>query len=151
MINGSLEITIAQLLHHKGNHVSTIRSTDKVAAGIRQLHAEHIGALAVLDRRGRLVGMFSERDVIRALAEDGPKALDYEVHELMTPEVTTAAPADRIDHVMAIMTSHRIRHLPVMQDGRLIGLVSIGDLVKYRLDEKEIEANVLLDIARAHG
>jgi CBS domain-containing protein len=95
--------------------------------------------------------MFSERDVIRALAEDGAAALDYEVHELMTPEVTTCAPEDRLDAVMAIMTAHRIRHLPVMQAGRLVGLVSIGDLVKHRLDEKEIEANVLLDISRAHA
>lgn len=144
-------MTIAALLHHKGSHVSTVRSTEPVATAISQLRAERIGALAVVDRRGRLVGMFSERDVIRALAEDGAKALDYEVHELMTPDVTTCAPEDRIDRVMDIMTSHRVRHLPVMDKERLVGLVSIGDLVKYRLDEKEIEANVLLDIARAHN
>jgi CBS domain-containing protein len=144
-------MTIATLLAGKGSHVSTIRSTEKVAKAIRQLYEERIGVLVVVDRWGRLAGMFSERDVIRALAEDGAAALDYEVHELMTPEVTTCAPEDRLDAVMAIMTAHRIRHLPVMQAGRLVGLVSIGDLVKHRLDEKEIEANVLLDISRAHA
>ena len=68
----------------------------------------------------------------------------------MTPDVTTCTPQDRIERAMAIMTAHRIRHLPVVTGGKILGLVSIGDLVKYRLDEKEVEANVLLDIARAH-
>ena len=68
----------------------------------------------------------------------------------MTPDVTTCVPEDPIDKAMAIMTAHRVRHLPVMAQGKILGLVSIGDLVKYRLDEKQIEANVLLDIARTH-
>jgi len=144
-------MSISALLAHKGNQVSTIRSTDTVTKAVQQLHDERIGALVVVDRRGRLVGMFSERDVISGLADAGAEALDYEVHELMTPEVTTCSADDRIDQVMAIMTAHRIRHLPVMEQGRLVGLVSMGDLVKHRLDEKEIEANVLLDIARIHG
>lgn len=144
-------MSISALLARKGNQVSTIRSTERVAEAVRQLYENRIGALVVVDRRGRLAGMFSERDVIRALAEAGAAALDFEVHELMTPEVTTCTPDDRIDKVMAIMSVHRIRHLPVMDGGRLVGLVSIGDLVKHRLDEKEIEANVLLDIARLHA
>ena len=144
-------MTISTLLAHKGSEVATIRTSDTVVKAVQQLHENRIGALVVLDRRGRLAGMFSERDVIRGLAEAGTESLDYEVHELMTPEVTTCSPADRIDAVMAIMTAHRIRHLPVLDDGRLVGLVSIGDLVKHRLDEKEIEASVLLDIARVHS
>jgi len=142
-------MSISALLAHKGGHVSTVRSTQSVAEAIHQLHEERIGALVVVDRWSRLVGMFSERDVIRALAEDGAKALDYEVHELMTPDVATCAPEDHIGKVMAMMTAHRFRHMPVMEGERLVGLVSIGDLVKHRLDEKEIEANVLLDISRA--
>jgi CBS domain-containing protein len=144
-------MSVSALLGGKGSHVATVRTTEKVSAAIGKLHQERIGALVVLDRWGKLAGMFSERDVIRALAQDGAAALDYEVHELMTPDVTTCTPQDQIDSVMATMTAHRIRHLPVMSEGRLVGLVSIGDLVKYRLDEKETEANVLLDIARAHG
>ncbi len=144
-------MTIAALLYRKGDRVSTIRSTERIAAAIRQLHDERIGALVVLDRRGKLAGMFSERDVIRALAEDGAQALNYEVHELMTQDVTTCAPEDRIEAAMAVMSTHRIRHLPVMDRGRLVGLVSIGDLLQHRLDEKAVEASVLLDIARSHA
>lgn len=143
-------MTIASLLGGKGHHVATIRTTGKVAAAIEQLGAEKIGVLVVVDRWGKLAGMFSERDVIRGLAQNGAAALDYEVHELMTPDVATCAPGDRIETAMAMMTAHRVRHLPVMAEGRIVGLVSMGDLVKYRLDEKEVEANVLLDIARAH-
>lgn len=144
-------MTVASLLGGKGHHVTTIRTTEKIAAAVAKLNEERIGALVVLDRWGKLAGMFSERDVIRGLARSGAAALDFEVHELMTPEVTTCSPEDRIDTVLGVMTAHRIRHLPVMADGELIGLVSIGDLVKYRLDEKEAEAKVLLDIARAHS
>ncbi|HEV8016895.1 MAG TPA: CBS domain-containing protein [Stellaceae bacterium] len=143
-------MTVASLRRGKGHHVATIRTTEKVLAAIAKLDEERIGALVVIDRWGKLAGMFSERDVIRGLAQNGAAALDFEVHELMTPDVATCAPEDRIDTAMAMMTVHRVRHLPVMADGRIVGLVSIGDLVRYRLDEKEVEANVLLDIARAH-
>jgi CBS domain-containing protein len=144
-------MSIASLLSHdKDSHVSTIRNTAKVSKAIGKLDEERIGALVVVDRWGKLAGMFSERDVIRGLARDGTAALDYEVHELMTPDVATCAPEDPIEKAMAVMTAHRIRHLPVMAGGKLLGIVSIGDLVKYRLDEKKAEANVLLDIARAH-
>jgi CBS domain-containing protein len=141
---------VAEILHHKGRHVSTVRSTERVAAAIKKLYDERIGALVVLDRWGKLVGMFSERDVIHALAQHGAEALEYEVHELMTPEVTTCAPGDGLAEVMAVMTVHRVRHLPVMESGQLVGIVSIGDLVKHRLEEKEAEAAVLRDITRAH-
>lgn len=140
---------VAQILHHKGRNVSMVRSFETVEAAIRKLHEQRIGALVVTDRWGKLVGMFSERDVIHALAQHGAEALGYEVHELMTPDVTTCSPQDRIDTVMAVMSAHRIRHLPVMEGTQLVGLVSIGDLVKHRLDEKEQEANVLRDITRA--
>src|SRR5690348_16170225 len=134
-------MSVSALLRGKGSHVATVRTTEKVAGAVTKLHEERIGALVVLDRWGKLAGMFSERDVLRALAQDGAAALEYEVHELMTTDVTTCAPVDAIDGVIATMTAHRIRHLPVMAEGRLVGLVSIGDLVKYRLDEKEAEAS----------
>jgi len=143
-------MSIAGLLQRKGRQVTTIRTTETVATALGKLAEERIGALVVLDRWGKLAGMFSERDVIRALAAHGAEALSFEVHELMTQDVTTCTPDDRIEAAMAVMTTHRIRHLPVMEAGRLVGLVSMGDLVKYRLDEKEAEANVLLDITRAH-
>lgn len=142
-------MSIAAILHHKGRHVSTIRTIDAVATAVRKLDEERIGALVVLDRWGKLAGMFSERDVIHALAQHGAEALGFEVHELMTPDVTTCTPEDRLDAVMRVMTAHRVRHLPVMEQGQLVGIVSIGDLVKHRLDEKEQEAAVLRDITRA--
>lgn len=142
-------MSIAEVLHHKGRHVSTIRTIDTVEMALRKLDEERIGALVVLDRWGKLAGMFSERDVIHGLAQHGAEALSYEVHELMTPDVTTCTPEDRIDAVMQVMTVHRVRHLPVMEQGELVGLVSMGDLVKQRLGEKEQEAAVLRDITRA--
>lgn len=141
-------MSVAEILHRKGRHVTTVRSVDSIEAAIRKLHEERIGALVVVDRWGKLVGMFSERDVIRALANHGAAAIGFEVHELMTPEVTTCAPDDRIEAVMQTMTAHRVRHLPVMEGGQLVGLVSMGDLVKHRLDVKEQEAAVLRDLTR---
>jgi len=145
-----LIMRIAEILHHKGNHVAKIGTIDKVEAAIGVLAKERIGVLVAVDRWGRLAGMFSERDAIHGIATYGAETLQYEVHELMTPDVTTCKPDDRIEEAMALMTAHRIRHLPVMDDGRLVGLVSIGDLVKAKLLEKEQEANVLRDITLAH-
>ena len=142
-------MAIAAILQRKGGHVSTMRSIDSIEAAVRKLYEERIGALVVVDRWGKLAGMLSERDIVQALAQHGAEALTFEVHELMTPEVTTCAPEDRIDDVMQTMTAHRVRHLPVMEQGRLVGLVSIGDLVKHRLEEKKQEAAVLQDLARA--
>ena len=144
-------MTISEIIASKGSHVTTIRSTEHIGKAVQLLHEERIGALVVVDRRGHIAGMFTERDVIRALAEGAARALDDEVHEFMSPDVTTCDSNDRIDKVMALMTTHRIRHLPVVTEGRLVGLVSIGDLVKHRFDEKKMEANVLLDIARVHS
>jgi len=141
-------MAVAAVLQHKGGHVSTIRSIDGVEAAIRKLYDERIGALVVVDRWGKLAGMLSERDVIWSLAQHGAEGLSFEVHEVMTPDVTTCTPEDRIDDVMHTMTAHRIRHLPVMEEGRLVGLVSMGDLVKQRLEEKKQEAAVLQDIMR---
>jgi CBS domain-containing protein len=140
---------VKDVLHHKGRDVTVVRTTEAVSAAIRKLAERRIGAVVVNDRWGKLVGIFSERDVIYALAEHGAKALEFEVHELMTTPVTTCRPEDRIDEIMHMMTLKRIRHLPVLEAGALVGIVSIGDLVNVRLIEKEQEANVLLDLSRA--
>ncbi len=137
---------IAEILHHKGNEVAKISTVDKVEVAIGRLAERRIGALVVVDRWGSLAGMFSERDVVRGLAHHGAESLQCEVHEFMTPEVTTCGPDDRVDDAMAVMTAHRARHLPVMENGRICGLVSIGDLVKCKLQEKEQEAQVLHDL-----
>lgn len=141
---------VAEVLRRKGARVQTIRDFDTVAEAVRVLTVARIGALVVIGRKGELAGMFSERDIVHALDLDGQDALAHAVRRYMTSQVTTCKPSDRIDTTLSVMTAGHMRHVPVMSDDRLVGLVSIGDLVKFRLDEKEQETNVLLDITRSH-
>jgi CBS domain-containing protein len=139
---------ISEVLRTKGHDVVKIRAADSIRLAVRMLAEHRIGALMVEDQRKKLVGIFSERDFINAIARDGAEVLGLNVQELMSKRVIICRSTDRVDAVLATMTNVRIRHLPVIDDGELNGLVSIGDLVKYRLDEKELEASVLLDISR---
>ena len=139
---------ISDVLRGKGNAVKRVRSNETVADAVRSLSEHRIGALVVEDQRMRMVGIFSERDFVGAAARDGAAALSRQVSELMSSVVITCALSDRVDAMLAKMTVARIRHLPVVENGNLVGIVSIGDLVKHRLEEKELEANVLLDLAR---
>ena len=104
--------------------------------------------LVVEDPAARMVGIFSERDFVNAVARQGETALSRPVSELMSSPVATCSPSDRIEDMLAKMTMARYRHLPVVDNGQLVGMVSIGDLVKQRLEEKELETNVLLDLQR---
>ena len=139
---------ISEVLRTKGNNVVKIRAADSIRLAVRMLAEHRIGALVVEDQRAQLVGIFSERDFINAIARDGAAVLGLNVQELMSKRIVSCRSSDRVDAALATMTNVRIRHLPVIDDGELKGLVSIGDLVKYRLDEKELEASVLLDISR---
>ena len=139
---------ISEVLRSKGDNVVKIRATDSIRLAVRMLAEHRIGSLVVEDQTAKLVGIFSERDFINAIARDGAAVLGLNVQELMTKRIISCRSTDRVDAVLATMTNVRIRHLPVIDDGELKGLVSIGDLVKYRLDEKELEASVLLDISR---
>jgi CBS domain-containing protein len=139
---------ISDVLRSKGSDVVQIRTADSVALAVRKLAEHRIGALVVEDRWMKLVGIFSERDFVNAIARDGAAVLGFDVEQLMSSPIISCRTSDRIDAALATMTVSRIRHLPVIDDGRLKGIVSIGDLVKQRLDEKELEANVLLEIAR---
>lgn len=137
---------IAEILHRKGSKVFTIRSVKSVADAVQKISELRIGALVVVDRWGKFVGMLSEREILYALAQHGGKALSIRVEDAMHPDVTTCSPGDRVDKVMAMMTTHRVRHLPVMDGTRIVGVVSIGDLVKHQLEEKTQEARVLRDM-----
>ena len=139
---------ISEVLRSKGDNVVKIRATDNIRLAVRMLAEHRIGSLVVEDQMAKLVGIFSERDFINAIARDGAAVLGLNVQELMTKRIISCRSTDRVDAVLATMTNVRIRHLPVIDDGELKGLVSIGDLVKYRLDEKELEASVLLDLSR---
>jgi CBS domain-containing protein len=142
---------ISDVLSVKGRNVVRVHPTDSVDLAVRKLVEHRIGAVVVEDRWMKPVGIFSERDFIRAVAKEGSAALGRQVRELMTSPVMSCRSSDRIDAALATMTMARIRHLPVIDGGELRGIVSIGDLVKHRLDEKELEANVLLEISRMHA
>ena len=142
---------ISDVLRTKGHHVIRIHPTDNVATAVHKLAQHRIGALVVEDKWMKPIGIFSERDFINATAQDGAEVLGYEVRQLMTSPVMSCRSSDRVDAALAAMTLARFRHLPVIDNGELKGIVSIGDLVKHRLDEKELEANVLLDISRMHA
>jgi CBS domain-containing protein len=139
---------VSDVLRVKGPDVVKIHPTDSVELAVRRLAEHRIGALMVEDRWMKPVGIFSERDFINAVARDGAAVLSFYVQQLMSTRIISCRSSDRVDAVLATMTTARIRHLPVIENNELKGIVSIGDLVKHRLDEKELEASVLLDISR---
>lgn len=136
---------VESILKSKGSMVMTTRPAAKIATVVTKMRLEKVGALVVSDDGVRVLGLISERDIVHGLAEHGAELLDLSVAELMTRGGPTCAPADSVRKVMADMTQRRVRHLPVLENGRLGGIVSIGDVVKNRLEEVELEANVLRD------
>ncbi len=136
---------VAAILKSKGKNVVTARPDAKIAEITRILKDERIGAVVVSEDNIEVQGIISERDIVRGLADHGLDLLDMRVDKLMTREVFTCAPTDRTSQLMAKITERRIRHLPVIDSGVLCGIVSIGDVVKVRLDEIESEANALRD------
>lgn len=142
---------ISDILHHKGTEIVAILPSESLAAAAKKLAEHRIGALVVRDRVGRLVGMISERDLVTALSQYGAEALSLTVDDVMTPDVLTCRPSDAVRDIMAVITVKRIRHVPVCEGDRLLGIVSIGDLLKSRLDEKELELNMLRDLSIARS
>jgi CBS domain-containing protein len=134
-------MNVETILRNKGNRVVTIRPDAAVAEAVDLLNRERIGAIVVSEDGRGVDGILSERDVVIALAEDRGDLLSRAVGDIMTRTVITCDPNATVEELMAEMTNRRIRHFPVVADGRLIGIVSIGDLVKNRLDEVEFEAN----------
>jgi CBS domain-containing protein len=135
-------MTIGRLIEGRDVAIVTCEATTSVREGVAMLAEKRIGAMPVLEN-GEVTGIFSERDVIYRLHEDGPATLDRQIGEVMTKPAVTANPDMQILVALSLMTRRRVRHLPVMQDGRMIGFVSIGDLVKYRIDRIESEAEAL--------
>ncbi len=131
------------ILRAKGTRVATIPPDATVVDLLRRLRDENVGAMVVSDDGHHLDGIVSERDVVRALAQIGGRVLQQRVSEIMTTDVTTCSPADPVKALMELMTVHRIRHLPVLSNGLLVGIISIGDVVKNRLDEMATETSVL--------
>ena len=136
---------IEHILASKGSDVIAVPTTATVAEAVEVLHARGIGAVVVTDDGTTAAGILSERDVVRLLADTGPSALTRPVTTAMTTTVQTCAPEATLDELMTTMTTHRIRHLPVVRDGAMVGIVSIGDVVKLRVVELAQEAQVLHD------
>ena len=136
---------VRTILDTKGRHVVTTRPDASVSTAVHRLVLERIGALVVSEDGHKVAGIISERDIIQSLAKSGQDLLTSgrRVAELMEHNVITCTPDDTVQQVMAEMTRRRVRHLPVIEGGGLVGIISIGDVVKSRLEEVELEANVL--------
>ncbi|MEJ0023670.1 MAG: CBS domain-containing protein [Alphaproteobacteria bacterium] len=140
---------IMHILRDKGEKVHTVPADATLEEAARELHARKVGAVVVLDAEGALAGVLSERDIVREVALGGPRALAGAVSRTMTRAVFTATPDESLEEGLARMTDRRVRHLPVVNKGRLVGIVSIGDLVKRRIEDAEAQAKALTDYISA--
>ena len=136
---------IGDVLKRKGSGVVTMRSDSTIDTVVRRMRLERIGAVIISPDGKSVIGILSERDILHALAVHGTALLALKAEDLMTREVVTCSREDTLQSVMVKVTQRRIRHLPVVEQGQLAGIVSIGDAVKSRLEEVELEANVLRD------
>ena len=134
---------VSQILKDKGDMVFTASPSETVSAVASELHARRVGAVVVVGGEGEVVGIVSERDIVRVVAEHGAGCLESRIETCMTRDVIFATPGETVDSLLSRMTDRRIRHLPVVRDGRLAGIVSIGDLVKHKISEVEAEADGL--------
>jgi CBS domain-containing protein len=141
-------MTIESILKQKGTDVTTIGPEVSIKRAADWLRAKNIGALVVTSENA-VLGLISEREIVHAFSRYGETAGSMPVKEVMQYGVTTVSPDESVNRVMNLMTHHRVRHMPVLRGGQLAGIVSIGDVVKYRLQELELEANVLRDVYNA--
>ena len=139
---------VAEILRAKGAGVITIVQTETIEAAAKVLREKKFGSLAVRDRSGKLAGIITERDIIRGIADKGASSLGYRVEDLMTREVKVCKTTDSLKDVMRLMAQRRIRHIPVVENGELLGMISSTDVVKYRLEEQASELAVLRDVTR---
>jgi CBS domain-containing protein len=137
-------MSIESILRRKGTDVTTIGPEANIKSAAGWLRAKNIGALVVTSGNA-ILGLISEREIVDAFSRHGETAGSMRVKEIMQHGVTTVSPDESVTRVMSLMTHHRVRHLPVLLGGKLAGIVSIGDVVKYRVEELELETNVLRD------
>lgn len=137
-------MSIQAILGDKGRDVATISADARVSEAVNVLGERRIGALPVVEG-DRIVGIMSERDVIYCLKDHGPEVLDWPISRVMTSPAITVDPSTEVMSALALITQKRVRHLPVVSGGQLVGIVSIGDLVKHRIDRIEFEAQAMRD------
>jgi CBS domain-containing protein len=141
-------MSIESILRRKGTDVTTIAPEASVKSAAAWLRAKNIGALVVTNGDA-ILGLISEREIVHAFSRHGETVGSMSVKEIMQYGVTTVSPDESVNRVMNLMTHHRVRHMPVVRGGKLAGIVSIGDVVKHRLEELELETNVLRDVYHA--
>ncbi|MCP5364280.1 MAG: CBS domain-containing protein [Hyphomicrobiales bacterium] len=134
---------VADILKSKGTDIFSVTSDESVVTAIALLCTKKIGAVLVMDGQGDIQGILSERDLIRAMNTHGKSLFEKKVGELMTTEVVTCSPQDPIAAIMGMMTAQRFRHVPVINEGRMVGMISIGDVVKSRIEEAQSEVEAL--------
>ncbi|PTS90336.1 MULTISPECIES: CBS domain-containing protein [unclassified Caulobacter] len=134
---------VSQILKDKGDLVFTASPQETVGAAAALLHSRRVGAMVIVDADEAVVGILSERDIVRVIAREGASALTKPITACMSSEVIFAHPEESVDALLERMSDRRIRHLPVVRGGRLAGIISIGDLVKYKIDEAQAEADGL--------
>ena len=139
---------VSSVLKHKGHEVVTVAPDETVTAIVKVLAQHRIGAVPVVNEQGQIIGIISERDIIRGMAQHAGSVLTLAADKLMSRDVKTCTSEDQLDDLMEVMTRQRIRHLPVVADGALHGIVSIGDVVKQRLEEVQSEAEELRNYIR---
>jgi CBS domain-containing protein len=144
-------MNVEAILKMKGGNVFTIRPEHSVSEMATLVANKKIGAVVVCDAKGQIVGMVSERDIVKAVADYGKGALDMPIRNIMTSPAVTCTPSETVKKVLEVMTERRIRHLPVVEKDHLVGIVSIGDAVSHRLHERQVELDVLRDIAVARN
>jgi CBS domain-containing protein len=142
-------MNVAEILRAKGAGVITIVQTETIETAAKVLKDKKFGSLAVRDRSGKLAGIITERDIIRGIADRGVASLSYKVEDMMTREVKTCKTTDSLKDVMRLMALRRVRHVPVVENGELLGMISSTDVVKYRLEEQAGDLAVLRDITRS--
>lgn len=140
-------MSVEAILKSKGRNVFTIRPEHSVSEAVSLMSAKRVGVAIVCDAKGRILGVISERDVVNGMAQFGKGVADMSVRNIMTSPVVTCQPSDAAKKVLEVMSERRIRHLPVVDADELVGLVSIGDAVNYRLKQAQIEMGVLRDFA----
>jgi len=140
-------MSVEAILKTKGSVVFTIRPEHSVADAAALLTSKKVGVAVVCDAKGKLQGVLSERDIVKGLSQYGKAALEMPVRNVMSSPVVTCAPGDSVKGILGVMTERRIRHLPVVEKDELIGIVSIGDAVNFRLHEAQLEMGVLRDVA----
>lgn len=136
-------MTIDQILNDKGREVISVKADSTLETAARTLDEKRIGAVVALGEGGAIVGVLSERDIVRQVARNGQAALSMHVGDAMTRDVITVESTTKVDDALQLMTDRRIRHLPVFRNERLVGVISIGDLVKWKIAETEAEAEAM--------